>query len=187
MAIVELDGFEAGVVPPPVSAEDMRADNATAEPKSPARVFHRVRTVRLQQGVSLRSAARHMRSDVRTLRKQEVETTDLRISDLQSWQRALDVPITELLAESETPLSRPVMERAKLIRVMKTAAAILERSPNTQVERMAQMLVEQLIELMPELKDVSPWPSYGQRRSAEDYGRVLERRVSDDFLSGFDD
>ena len=53
---------------------------------------------------------------------------------------------------------------------------------------MAETLVEQLVEIMPELKNVSPWHTYGQRRSLEEYGRVVERRLSDDaFEAGFDE
>lgn len=146
------------------------------------RRLHRVRTVRLRQGVSLRSAARHMGSDVRTLRLREQESSDLRISELHDWQKALEVPLSELIVDTDEPLSRPVLERARLIRLMKTAAAIQERSTNVEVQRMAQTLVEQLVEVMPELKEVSPWHTFGQRRSLEEYGRVVERRLSDDFL-----
>ena len=149
--------------------------------------MHRVRTVRLQQGMSLRSAARQMGTDVRSLRLQEQEQTDLRISDLHKWQRALDVPLAELVEETDVPLSRPVMERARMIRLMKTAAAINERTEEEGIRRMAQMLVEQLVEIMPELKDVSPWHTYGQRRSLDEPGRVVDRRISEDLLSGFDD
>ena len=144
--------------------------------------LHQIRTVRLRQGVSLRSAARQIGSDVRSLRLQEQESTDLRLSDLRKWQRALDVPLTELVAETDEPLSRPVLERARLVRLMKTAAAIHERSTNVGIQRMAQMLVDQLIEVMPELKDVSPWHTFGQRRSLDEYGKVVERRLSEDFL-----
>lgn len=161
-----------GAIPTPVIAPKQ---NKTPD----QRQFHRVRTVRLQQGVSLRSAARQMGSDIRSLRLQEQESTDLRISDLVKWQKALDVPLTELVADTDEPLSRPVMERARMIRLMKTAAAIHERAP-VAIQRMAQMLVEQLVEVMPELKDVSPWHQFGQRRSLDEYGRVMERRLSDD-------
>ena len=66
---------------------------------------------------------------------------------------------------------------------MKTAAAIHERTQEQPIRRMAQMLVEQLIEIMPELKDVSPWHTYGQRRSLDEPGRVVERRLSEDVFS----
>lgn len=147
-----------------------------------AQALHRIRTVRLQQGVSLRTAARHMKTDVRQIRLQEQEATDLRISDLHKWQKALDVPITDLLEETDAPLSRPVMERARMIRLMKTAAAIQERAEATGIQRMAEMLVDQLVEIMPELSDVSPWHDFGQRRSLDEYGRVVDRRLSDDLL-----
>ena len=151
------------------------------ESESPRRL-HRVRAVRLQQGVSLRSAARQMGSDVRSLRLQEQEATDLRLSELHKWQQALDVPLSELVVETDEPLSRPVMERARMIRLMKTAAAICEHSNSEGIRRMAETLVNQLVEVMPELKDVSPWHTFGQRRSLDEYGRVVERRISEDLL-----
>jgi hypothetical protein len=124
-----------------------------------------------------------MRSDIRTAKTQEEETTDLKLSELYQWQRVLDVPVTELLSEAEEPLSRPVLERARMVRVMKTAQAILEKAPNTSIRRMAEMLVDQLTEVMPELATVSPWHSVGQRRSLEDLGRCAEQTISFDGFS----
>ena len=80
------------------------------------------------------------------------------------------------------------MERARLIRLMKTAAAIHEHSSGEGLKRMSEMLVDQLVEIMPELKDVSPWHTFGQRRNLDEYGRVVERRFSDDLLdTNFDE
>ncbi len=146
------------------------------------RVLHRIREIRLREGVSLRSAARQMGTDIRSLRLQEQESTDLRLSDLHKWQKALDVPLTELVTDDELPLSQPVMERARLIRLMKTAAAIHERAPSLGIKRMAHMLVEQLVEIMPELREVSPWHQFGQRRSLDECGRIMERTISDDLM-----
>lgn len=146
--------------------------------------MHRIRTVRRLQGVSLRSAARQMGIDVRRLRAQEQEANDLHISDLLRWQKALDVPMSELLVEPDTQLSGPIMERARMIRLMKTAAAILERTNSTSIRRMAEMMVNQLVEIMPELKHVGPWHSVGQRRSLNELGRIVERSVSTDNLPG---
>jgi transcriptional regulator with XRE-family HTH domain len=176
MATAEFGTFGAVTTPvvPSHPAEEKKVEEAPTQ-------LHRVRTVRLQQGVSLRSAARQMGSDIRSLRLQEQESTDLRISDLHKWQKALDVPLTDLVEETDEPLSRPVMERARMIRLMKTAAAIHERAP-VAIQRMSQMLVDQLVEVMPELKDVSPWHQFGQRRSLDDYGQVVERRLSEDAI-----
>jgi transcriptional regulator with XRE-family HTH domain len=154
----------------------------SAQPQS--QQLHRIREIRLREGVSLRSAARQMGTDIRSLRLQEQESTDLRLSDLRRWQQALDVPLSELVMDEELPLSRPVMERARMIRLMKTAAAIHERAPNLGIKRMAQMMVDQLVEIMPELKEVSPWHQFGQRRSLDDFGRVMERTVADESLHG---
>lgn len=153
-----------------------------AAPKRHSRRLHRIRTVRRQQGMSLRTAARQLGSTVRETRQEEDETTDLRLSDLYRWQTALEVPLVELLVDPDTPLSRPVMERARLVRLMKTATAILELAPNQRLRRMAEMLVEQLVECMPELSGIGPWHSVGQRRSLEEYGRIAERSLPDDVL-----
>ncbi len=149
-----------------------------------ARPLHRIREVRLQQGLTLRTVARHMGVPVRVARAEEEGSYDLQISDLRRWQRVLGVPMEDLLCEPQDSLSRPVMERAQLVRVMKTAAAILETAPTPRMARLAQTLVEQLVEIMPELEQVNPWHAVGQRRSLDELGRVAERQVPDDALHG---
>jgi hypothetical protein len=130
----------------------------------------------------MRTAARHTGTDVRQLKLQEQETTDLRISDLHKWQLALDVPISELLVEPDYCLSPPVLERARLVRLMKTIRAIQQRASSIRIRRMAETAADQLVEIMPELKEVSAWHEYGQRRSLNEYGRVVDRQVPDDLF-----
>lgn len=132
--------------------------------------------------MSLRTATRQLGLDARTIRAQEQESTDLRLSDLYRWQAALGVPISELLVDTEESLSRPVRERASMVRLKKTAAALLEAADTPNLRRMAENLVEQLDELMPELKEVSPWHSVGQRRSLDEMGRIAEQTISDDYF-----
>jgi len=144
--------------------------------------LHRLAEVREQQGVSLRSAARQLGVDVRQAREQEGETTDLRLSDLYAWQKVLCVPLAELLIDAEAPLSRPVMERARLVRIMKTVKAIIECAVSPATQRMAENLSSQLQEVMPELAEVGPWHSVGQRRSLDELGRAAERLISEDSL-----
>jgi transcriptional regulator with XRE-family HTH domain len=146
-----------------------------------SRKLHRVATVRRQQGISLRSLARQSRIDTRELGNQEVETTDLRLSDLYRWEKMLGVPVCELLLDSGTELSRPIMERARLVRIMKTVKSLVENQESKATQRLAQTLVDQLVEIMPELREVSPWHSVGQRRSLTEYGRAAERIFSVDF------
>jgi len=170
MATVEFDVFHARV------KEQGPTERMPSAPE-PGR-FHRIQEIRRREGMSLRSAARQLGCDTKTVRLQEQSTTDLKISDLHRWQKALDVPLSELLVESEDSLSGPILERARMVRLMKTVAAIKERAEGTPVCRLATMLTEQILEIMPELEDVGPWHSVGQRRSANDLGRVFEQQYS---------
>lgn len=146
---------------------------------APGRLLHRLQEVRRQQGVSLRRVGQLLHTDIRELRREEDPAADLRISRLYQWQQALEVPVADLLVDSGAPLSAPVLERARLVRIMKTVAAIQEKAPNTSIERLAQTLVDQVLEIMPELKGINPWHSVGQRRSLDEYGRIAERTYSD--------
>ncbi len=138
--------------------------------------MHRIRTVRLQQGASLRSVARNSGVDVRQLRLQEQESTDVRLSDLHNWQKALDVPLARAVGRTRRgPFAAGDGAGSDGARLMKTAVAIRERSESVGIRRMAQMLCEQLTEIMPELTDVSPWHDYGQRRSMDELGRIVDR------------
>lgn len=149
-----------------------------AGPVRRPQTLHRIAEVRQQQGITLRTVARHTGVEVRQLRREEEESSDLRLTDLYRWQDALDVPVGDLLVESNAPLSTPVMERARMVKVMKTVAAIMETSQSLSTQRLAQTLANQLVEIMPELEGVSPWPAIGQRRSLDDYGVAAERRLS---------
>jgi hypothetical protein len=117
------------------------------------------------------------------VRRQEVPTCDMTLSDLLRWQQALEVPIADLLVDSDAPLSEPVLTRARLLRVMKTVRAIKESSNSPSIQRFSTMLEQQLVELMPELKDVSAWHSIGQRRSPDELGRTAERILPDTFFN----
>ncbi len=170
------------IAPQSVSHSSVSA-NPGATVSSNDRSFHRISEVRRQQGVSLRSVARQLGSTTSIVREQEKSSTDLRISDLLKWQKALDVPLADLIDDPGHPLSPPVMERARLVRLMKTVAAIEEQTESDGLKRLASLMRDQLIEIMPELSEVSAWHTVGQRRSLNEFGRVVERRLRDDFFS----
>ena len=142
------------------------------------RRLHRLAEIRRRQGITRRTIARRLNTDVGTVKSQEQPDADLRLSTLYAWQEVLDVPVSELLTDTEEPLSSPVMKRAQLVRIMKTAAAIRERSQQPAIKRMAQMMVEQLCEIMPELNGVSPWHAVGRRRTQDELGQAAIRRIS---------
>lgn len=173
MAAIPFDPIRANLTR--INGSDPEADGSSSPPK-----MHRIRTVRRLQNVSLRTAARRLGMSIRHVRIQEDESSDLKLSELYKWQALLDVPIDELLVESALSLSRPVTERAQLVRVMKTAMAILEAAPNPQLTCLAERLVGQLVELMPELREVGPWHAIGRRRAADEFGRIAEQCYSDE-------
>ncbi|MHC4404472.1 MAG: helix-turn-helix domain-containing protein [Planctomycetota bacterium] len=149
------------------------------------RPLHRLATVRECQGISLRALARRLNVDVSHVKSQEDENADMLLSTLYQWQEALDVPIAELLVDSSDPVSAPVTKRAQLVRLMKTAAAILDRSQQLPIRRMAQMLVEQLLEIMPELESVTPWHAVGKRRSQDEIGQSALRGLAIDWFRDY--
>jgi len=146
------------------------------------RPLHRLRRVRRQQGVSLHTMAQRLRTTVGDVKWQEQEKADLLLSKLYRWQKVLDIPVAELLVEPDEPLSPPVMKRARMVRLMKTVAAILERSQEPAIERLARMMADQLIEIMPELEGVGPWNAVGQRRTMDELGQAAQRCISLEML-----
>lgn len=144
--------------------------------------LHRIGEVRRQQGVTLRNVARRLGMPLPVVRRQEQPDCDLRLSDLLRWQEVLEVPVAELLVEAEGQLSGPVLARSRMVKLMKTAAAIRDRAQDPGVLRMVAMLVEQILEIMPELADVTPWHAVGQRRTREEIGRTARLVVSEELF-----
>ena len=151
------------------------------------RPLQRLGAVRSREGITRRTVARRLKTSINDIKRQEDETTDILLSTLYQWQEVLEVPMSELLVGVEEPLSSPVKKRAELLRIMKTVVTILERTGETPIRRMAQTLVEQLIELMPELEGVSPWPAVGKSRLPSEYGQTIHRRLPDELFLGADD
>jgi hypothetical protein len=148
------------------------------DPLDVAGPLHRIAEVRRQQGVSLRAARQSLGITSEHVHRQEDEHYDLLLSELYRWQQVLDVPVTELLVEPRGQLSGPISKRASMIKVMKTAATILEGAHAPEIQTLAKRLIEQLLEIMPELEGVSAWPSVGQRRTLDDMGRIGQHPIS---------
>ena len=163
-----LSNFDIGNIPKPV------------EPPAPS--LQKLSAARHRQGLSVRCVAQRLGRTVSEVRAQENEKADLLVSELYRWQAALEVPIGELLAEPQDSLSPRVMMRAQLLKVMKTAMAMRRQARSEAERRLARLLTEQLLEIMPELKEVSGWPAVGHRRRADELGRIGENPIPDDWL-----
>jgi len=140
--------------------------------------LHRLGEARQQENISRRHVARHLGITVQDVIRQECKTTDLPLSVLHKWAKVLNLPVAELVKEPDDSLSTPLFHRAHLIQVMKTAMAILEQAGDPQTKQLAQTTVDQLMEIMPELRGVSAWQAVGTRRRIEELGIAAERGLS---------
>ena len=144
------------------------------------RPLHRLKVVRRRQRLSCRKMAARMNVTSEQVRQQECETADLPLSVLYAWQKAMDVPIAELLVETGDTLVSSVLERSQLVRLMKTVLAIFEQAKQQSIQRMAQTMRDQLVEIMPELVEVSPWRAVGERRRLNELGVAAQRCLAED-------
>jgi transcriptional regulator with XRE-family HTH domain len=147
-----------------------------------SKALQKLNSARRRQGLSIRCVAQRLGRTVSEVRAQEDERADMLVSELYRWQAALEVPIEELLEEPEDSLSTMVSVRAQLLKVMKTAMAMRRQARSEGERRLARLLTEQLLEIMPELKEVSGWPAVGHRRRADEVGRIGENPISEDWL-----
>lgn len=156
---------------------------AVSLPATDRRPLHRIAEVRRQQGLSLRTVCRRTGLTADEVRQQEHPATNLTLQQLVVWQQALEVPIANLLVDIDGPLSAPVLSRARMLRVLKTVQSIRETAHEAGTQRLSEMLWEQLVEAMPEFREVTAWHSVGQRRTQDEMGRIGERTIPDSFAS----
>jgi hypothetical protein len=102
----------------------------------------------------------------------------LPLSLLYAWQSVLDVPVAELLAEPDDGLSSSVSLRSHLLRLMKTVQSISETTKQDSIKRLAETMVGQLVDLMPELADVGAWVVRSEGRRRSELGVSAERHLS---------
>ncbi|NIL95765.1 MAG: hypothetical protein GTO62_01135 [Planctomycetales bacterium] len=136
---------------------NLQTSRHAGSPKDSHRSLHQISKVREREGVSLRSIARRWKVNIARLRQLEDEHTDLTLSQLYQWQHVLEVPVSELLIDIDHPLSTPVLRRAQMIRLMKTAATIAGKARHARISHLAHRLMQQLIEIMPELDGIKAW------------------------------
>lgn len=162
--------------------------SSRSEPRSPeksTRPLHFIAETLEKQGAHLVGCARRLGLSTTEAAEQTRPDADLKLSQLYAWRAALDVPLAELLP-LEDVVPDPIRNRALLLRTMKTARQLQELSRGSRLERVAESLVEQLIELMPELAATPAWPSVGQSREPRDVG-VAARRVDSEFSRFIED
>ena len=144
-----------------------------SDTNQPNNGHHRLQATRLREGVSLRSLAKRLQVPISTAKAQEEGRCALYLSDLYRWQRALKVPISDLLDVPEPNLENDIRQRACLVRIIKTAKSLVQSCTVDQEARLARQIVDQVHEMMPELTEVSAWPE-GRSRPLTDLGRAAD-------------
>ncbi|MDD3588561.1 MAG: hypothetical protein PHQ75_15370 [Thermoguttaceae bacterium] len=149
------------------------------------RLLNRIGEIRRNQCLSLSYCAKRLGLSTQEARAQEDPAADLTITQVLAWQEVLDVPLSEMI-EQENVLEDPIRNRAMLLKVMKTAKQIQKTTREARVKNMTTTLVDQLVEIMPELVDVSSWPDIGQSHENRDYGQAAYRRFEPGISRAFD-
>lgn len=147
-----------------------------------ARRLHRLGELRKKRKLSLGEVARHLEMEPQAVRQQEESTSDVTLSVLYRWQQLLRVPVSDLLVDAHNPLSTPSLGQEKLADVLRSALRILEQTKQPGIRRMAHTLVDQLVELAPELKPIATSHSAGQRQRFDAQGRPMAGPLPVDFF-----
>ena len=92
------------------------------------------------------------------------------------------MPAAELLQSPTANSPRRCNCVSRLLRAMKTARLMEEVARQPSLRRLVESLVDQLLEVMPELKDTTAWPAVGHRRKQDELGQAFFRRISRDFF-----
>ncbi|GHT27652.1 hypothetical protein FACS18942_07240 [Planctomycetales bacterium] len=165
------------ITPAAASLVSLQAEESLSQKK-----FHRLAEIRDRQMISLSAVAEHLAVSVAEVRRQENPETDLHLSQLYLWRDILETSVGELIIEPEDIPSNPIRTRCQLVKVMKTARSIFEGTKEKGTEILANQLIEELTELMPELADVAAWPTVGQSREPKSPGQAVLRRF-DNFIA----
>lgn len=142
--------------------------------------LHRLGEARRQENISRHNVARQLGITMEEVRRQECQTADLPLSMLRKWAKVLGLPVAELVEEPDDLLSTSLFNRARLVRIMKTATAILEQTDDLPTNRLAQNMIDQLTEIMPELRGIGAWNAVGPHRRRDELGIAAERSLSDE-------
>lgn len=139
--------------------------------------LHRITTVMKQEGITTRVLSTRLDKTEATVIEESNPSSDMSLSDLYKWQAALRVPIADLLVEPGTNFSSTILLRTRLLKLMRSVRSIQEHSTEDAIQTFARHLSDQLTKMMPELEEVSAWPSTGQLRKPHELGAIAYNLV----------
>lgn len=158
-------------------------DKPESEPApSVPRALHRLGAIRKMRKLSLADVAQRLQLTCEEAKRQEQGESDLTLRDLYRWQQLLKVPVSDLLSDVEEPLALPAVKPEKLSPALQMALLILQQTKQPGIRRMAHTLVDQLVELSPELKRVAEEHTAGQSHRFDEQGRAMKGSLPVDFF-----
>ena len=116
--------------------------------------LHCLRDARCRKKISKETVASHLGIDVALVELLENESTDIPLSLLHEWKKLLDVPFGELLIDEEGLMYDTRYIQDQLDSMLKTALKIAQQSKHGPVKHMVNNLIDQLLQIMPELHEV---------------------------------
>ncbi len=151
-------------------------------PPRQRRELHRLSAVRKLRRLTLSEVARELRLPYEEARRQEQGSCDLALSQLYRWQQLLQVPIEDLLVDHDDSLGVPAVKTETLAVVLEVALQIIARTRQAGIRRIAHTLVDQIIELSPELKRIADAHTAGQAHLFDEQGNALKGDLPVDFF-----
>jgi transcriptional regulator with XRE-family HTH domain len=145
--------------------------------------LHRLAAVRAARKVSPSVLAQRLNITAEQVKLREQGSVDLPLSELYKWAAALEVPVERLLVNSDVVVPVPEMDLESAKELLRTARALCAETDHPNLERMATALVEQIVELAPELKDAALAPAAeGRRRAGRAHSMVVPQLPENVFI-----
>lgn len=132
--------------------------------------YHRIRAVRLQLQVSIRTFADLLGVGIKSARDIESPENDVGLARLRVIARHFRVPVTELIVEDEGDELHQL--RGFVVRVIKVCVAMEERSlASGEGMNLVKMLKARAVELLPEAAEVHD-EHFHSLRPGDEPGRI---------------
>ncbi len=117
-----------------------------------AKPLHRLREIREMVGLTIEQVAEAMGTSVATATREEDPSSDLPVSTLLRWQRALGIPFHRLLVEPDSTISLPGLTDERLSLLEGIAQELRNAAKDNATRAFADGLQRQLEELRPSRK-----------------------------------
>ena len=115
-------------------------------PNGTPRELHRIRQVRIKSGLTIEKVAADLGKSSAIVALEENPTSDLRISALREWSRALGVPVIDLLVERPEYVGIPGLTMHRLKQIESTAQKLVAVTTDKATLTFARGLCHQIRE-----------------------------------------